>query len=245
MKRYPSLFAAFMSKTVALAIVATLLVSTLVFSVGAQQMSAQKSRSASLNQEQRILHVLNRLGFGARPGDVERVKAIGLDSYINQQLNPGGISDSVLEAKLQDRNLSTLTMTTAQLLEKYPKPGDPVMTAQDSKSTESMPNSPALPANNPLANNPNELNPNPQDNEAYRKAIRDFYQQNGLQPPARILSELQAARMLRAVYSERQLQEVMVDFWTNHFNVFAGKGVDRYMLTAYDRDTIRPNSMGK
>src|SRR5207253_6949242 len=45
--------------------------------------------------------------------------------------------------------------------------------------------------------------------------------------------------------SERQLQEVMVDFWTNHFNVFAGKGADRWLLTSYDRDTIRPHTLGK
>lgn len=261
---------AFMSKAVALSMAATLLLSMLAFGAGAQQMSAPKARNTSLAQEQRILHVLNRLGFGARPGDVERVKTMGLDTYINQQLNPGSISDTALEAKLQDRNLSTLTMTTAQLFEKYPQPGQllrqldrrgdlpndlanardnrvkggnnaPAEKTDDSQAkTESMPGPPAMPANNP-----NELNSNPQNNEAYRKAIRDYYQQNGLQPPARILAELQASRMLRAVYSERQLQEVMVDFWTNHFNVFAGKGVDRYMLTAYDRDTIRPNSMGK
>jgi uncharacterized protein (DUF1800 family) len=47
------------------------------------------------------------------------------------------------------------------------------------------------------------------------------------------------------VYSERQLQEVMVDFWTNHFNVFAGKGADRWLLPSYDRDTIRPNALAK
>src|SRR6267143_6870458 len=62
--------------------------------------------------------------------------------------------------------------------------------------------------------------------------------------PQRIVGELQASRILRAVYSERQLNEVMVDFWTNHFNVFAAKGADRWMLTSYDRDTIRPNSLG-
>src|SRR4029079_11887024 len=50
---------------------------------------------------------------------------------------------------------------------------------------------------------------------------------------------------LRAVYSERQLQEVMVDFWTNHFNIFANKGADRWLLPAYDRDTIRPNALSK
>src|SRR5690348_18474763 len=62
----------------------------------------------SLTEDQRILHVLNRLGFGARPGDVERVKAMGLDNYINQQLNPEKISDSVAENKLAE--LTTLNI---------------------------------------------------------------------------------------------------------------------------------------
>ena len=87
-----------------------------------------------------------------------------------------------------------------------------------------------------------ELNP---QSEEYRKILADYYEQNGLQRPQRIVAELQASRILRAVYSERQLQEVMVDFWTNHFNVFAGKGADRWLLPAYDRDTIRPNALGK
>ncbi|MEP6570912.1 MAG: DUF1800 domain-containing protein, partial [Acidobacteriota bacterium] len=88
-------------------------------------------------------------------------------------------------------------------------------------------------------------NANPLDNAKYRQALREYYQQNGLQLPQRISVELQSSRILRAVYSERQLQEVMVDFWTNHFNVFAGKGADRWLLVSYDRDTIRPNAMGK
>src|SRR6185295_13649039 len=111
------------------------------------------------------------------------------------------------------------------------KPGDNEMMAPDAKSPQTMP-APPTPAS--------PADPNPQNNEAYRKAVRDYYQQNGLQPPQRIMAELQSARILRAVYSERQLQEVMVDFWTNHFNVFANKGADRYLLTSYDRDTIRP-----
>ena len=89
------------------------------------------------------------------------------------------------------------------------------------------------------------VNGDPRDTEKYRQAIREYYLQNGLQRPQRISAELQASRILRAVYSERQLQEVMVDFWSNHFNVFAGKGADRWLLVSYDRDTIRPNAMGK
>jgi uncharacterized protein (DUF1800 family) len=179
-----------------------------------------------LSEEQRIVHVLNRLGFGARPGDVERVKSIGLENYINQQLNPEKIADTVAENKVKD--LTVLEMPTAELYEKYPQPGQLLRRLQQQGMLEADLKNP----------------PNPQD-EKYRKVLQDYYLQNGLQRPQRIVAELQASRILRAVYSERQLQEVMVDFWTNHFNVFAGKGADRWLLPAYDRDTIRPNAMGK
>src|SRR6266478_5092439 len=90
--------------------------------ISAQSMKTAASKStAKLTQDQRILHVLNRLGFGARPGDVERVKAMGVDKYIEQQLSPDKIDDAVSEAKLQ--NLETLRMPTAELYEKYPQPG--------------------------------------------------------------------------------------------------------------------------
>jgi uncharacterized protein (DUF1800 family) len=65
------------------------------------------------------------------------------------------------------------------------------------------------------------------------------------QAPRYVILELQQAKLLRAVYSQRQLQEVMVDFWTNHFNVFAGKGADKWLVTSYDRDTIRPHALGR
>src|ERR1044071_9723749 len=99
-----------MRKSIAL-ILLILLTQPLVF--------AQKSRA--LTVQQRIVHLLNRLGFGARPGYVERVKKMGLENYINQQLNPEKISDSVAENKVRD--LSVLNMTTAELYEKYPQPG--------------------------------------------------------------------------------------------------------------------------
>jgi uncharacterized protein (DUF1800 family) len=189
------------------------------------------AKNRRLSDEQQIIHVLNRLGFGARPGDVERVKSIGLENYINQQLNPETIPDTVAQNKLID--LSVLNMTTAELYEKYPQPGQVFrqLQARGMLAADSQ----ADPKNN------TELNP---QNEKYRKVLQEYYQQNGLMQPQRIVAELQASRILRAVYSERQLQEVMVDFWTNHFNVFAGKGADRWLLPAYDRDTIRPNALG-
>jgi uncharacterized protein (DUF1800 family) len=184
-----------------------------------------------LSDEQRIIHVLNRLGFGARPGDLERVKSIGIENYINQQLNPEKISDTVAENKLKD--LTVLDMSTVELYAKYPQPGQLLRQLQQQGMLSGD-----------LAADPQNNQPNPQ-NEKYRKFLEDYYVKNGLQRPQRIMAELQASRILRAVYSERQLQEVMVDFWTNHFNVFAGKGADRWLLPSYDRDTIRPNAMGK
>ena len=198
-------------------------------------MLAAPPKTHGLNEQQRILHVLNRLGFGARPGDVERVKAMGLENYINQQLNPEKISDTVAENKLKD--LSTLNMSTSELYAKFPQPGQLLRQLQ---ARGMLPEGIQMPDNqqNPPAGNP-------RDNEKYRKVIEDYYRENGLQRPQRIIAELQASRILRAVYSERQLQEVMVDFWTNHFNVFAGKGADRWLLPSYDRDTIRPYAMSK
>src|SRR5229473_844877 len=63
--------------------------------------------------------------------------------------------------------------------------------------------------------------------------------------PQRVVEELAMAKVARAIYSERQLQQVMDDFWFNHFNVFAGKGEDRWFLTAYEREVIQPHTLGK
>ena len=64
-------------------------------------------------------------------------------------------------------------------------------------------------------------------------------------PQAVVQGELTQAKLLRAIYGERQLDEVMTDFWMNHFNVFINKGPDRYMITSYERDVIRPHALGK
>src|ERR1700752_5303581 len=231
--------------------------------------SAQKrTKSQNLTEEQRIVHVLNRLGFGARPGDVERVKSMGLENYINQQLNPEKITDTVADNKVSDLNV--LNMSTAELYEKFPQPGQLLRQLQArgmlpadlaearenrvkggaNTSSAEMPKNDSMPTQemspDAARNNQNPQPPgNPLENEKYRKVLQDYSRENGLQQPQRIMAELHASRILRAVYSERQLQEVMVDFWTNHFNVFAGKGADRWLLPSYDRDTIRPNAMSK
>src|SRR5437879_13315380 len=76
-----------------------------------------------------------------------------------------------------------------------------------------------------------------------RQELQELYAMQ--KRPARITAELQAAKMVRAVTSERQLQEVMVDFWFNHFNVFANKGDVRWYVSAYEREAIRSHALGK
>src|SRR2546423_2725281 len=251
----------------ALVSAAAIFTSDFAINAGAE---SSKEVANKLKEDQKILHALNRLGFGARPGDVERVKAMGLDKYIELQLHPEKLDDSAAEAKLQ--NLETLRMSSADLYEKYPQPGQLLRQLQkrndlpadlaaardnrvkgganattnsnqpkvgDSMSAE-MPANQNTPAN-AAANN----NANPMNNAEYRRAVYEYFKENNLRPPQFLTGELQMSRILRAVYSERQLQEVLVDFWTNHFNVFAGKGADRWLLTSFDRDTIRPHTMGK
>ncbi|HJR08589.1 MAG TPA: DUF1800 domain-containing protein [Pyrinomonadaceae bacterium] len=234
--------------------------------VGAQM--ASSSKSARLSEDQRIVHILSRLGFGARPGDVERVRKIGLERYVEQQLAPEGIEDAAAEAKLS--GLSSYRMTTAELFRKYPQPGQLVRALQrqgrlpadlaalaDSRKggepdaamrAGAKPDAEGAMSNDAAAMKPGSNEPEAARGDArrdYRQAIQEYYRENNLLQPARITAELQASRILRAVYSERQLQEVLVDFWTNHFNVYAGKGADRWLLVSYDRDTIRPHTLGK
>ncbi|MGB8507622.1 MAG: DUF1800 domain-containing protein [Pyrinomonadaceae bacterium] len=259
------------------------------------QSSPKHQVSASITEEQRIVHVLNRFGFGPRPGDIERVRQAGLERYIEGQLNPNKLEDSTLEAKL--KNLTTLKMMNGELLAKYPNPGQLLRQLQrrgqlppelaalvearqkgQADSSKTQPGASDADAEKMLAEamnapgkinaqsgQPQEMNaaatgtqadrpglPNVAGNggddnperRASRRAVMEYMRDNGLQPPQRIMAELQASRILRAVYSERQLQEVMVEFWTNHFNIFAQKGADKWFLTAYDRDVIRPHALG-
>jgi uncharacterized protein (DUF1800 family) len=245
-------------RALALLSVWTLLVGTLALGVGAQpQQKAQR-----LSEEQRILHVLNRLGFGARPGDVERVRAVGLERYIEQQLFPEKISDAVAEAKV--KNLPALQLSTPELFAKYPQPNAllrimerrgevppelaPIVAARKkTEAAQNAPNAPMMDESGAMSKPEGAAKEDEvqQNNVAARRAFRDYLAKNGLRAPQQLTAELQASRILRAVYSERQLQEVMVDFWTNHFNVFAGKAADRWLLISYDRDTIRPNTFAK
>jgi uncharacterized protein (DUF1800 family) len=330
--------------------------------------------ASSADDQRRSLHALNRLTFGPRPGEVQRVMSIGVDRWIDQQLHPDKIDDSALDARLEP--FRTLHMSTRELAENFPD-GQEINQVMSGK--KSMPSDPALkmiyqvqiarqqerkdkdkekdrqqesgksanpaaaeqtnttPAANPTmapggtsADNaemnspmnsksaagdsadpkaagensdaatsapPPKLTPAEQEqarlreerlyadldvqqlvsvpaDQRFRKVLsmsptaqlafadalrggkgQEFLE--GLGPkqkeillamnnPAGVVTgELAQAKLVRAIYSERQLEEVMTDFWFNHFNVFAEKGVDRLLITSYERDVIRPRALGK
>jgi uncharacterized protein (DUF1800 family) len=163
-----------------------------------------------------VEHVLNRVAFGPRPGDIARVQAMGIDAYVEAQLRPERIDDSTLEARLAE--MTTLTMSTKDLVEQYFRPAEEARRiAQAAQGTD---NAPPNGAARPLA---------------VVQAAAGQRQVN---------NELMQAKMLRAALSERQLQEVLTDFWFNHFNIFIGKGQVRQYVLEYERDVIRPRVLG-
>lgn len=219
-----------------------------------------ETKLAALTEEQKILHLLNRLGYGVRPGDVEKVKQIGINKYIEQQLNPTREADSAVLPRLE--KFDVLNMSNDELFAKYPNQGAVlqavaqrnglnrrdlqgirrVQNVEVPKNPDQMMNGQMNAPKSPAQKNENEMTA--EERKQYQQEIVELYREYNLGRPQQITQQLNASRILRAVYSENQLQEAMVDFWTNHFNVFAGKGATRWFLPEYDRDVIRPNALG-
>ncbi len=262
-----------------------------------------------MDAQKRAVHVLNRLTFGPRPGDVDRVTQIGIDRWIDLQLHPDKIDDSAVDAKLAP--FRTLRMDTKEIVENFPPnqlikqiadgkaemPRDPTKRAvyeaqlqryedkQDKKEEASKNELPADSAQPSEAEQtrraerrqaslrtqelldlpPDErmkeiLQMSPEDRRALATTTKGTKADaliEGMNPKQKetvmalnnpeqvVVNELTQAKLLRAIYSERQLDEVMTDFWINHFNIFINKGADRYLLTSYERDAIRPHALGK
>jgi uncharacterized protein (DUF1800 family) len=228
-----------------------------------------------LTTDEAIYHALNRLAYGPRPGDLERIKQMGLAKWIDQQLNPGSISDSAVESRLNV--YPTLRMSSAQLIAEYPNPKQAARQAglskqefraqqvaqkqsdatstvgmsshQDKGSSTSESSQAAMTAStdspSPMKLNPATAGPVGKDAlsadpNAVPRGISDDSRR-----PQRVVEELAMAKVTRAIYSERQLQQVMDDFWFNHFNVYAGKGEVKWYLTSYERDVIQPHALGR
>ncbi len=154
---------------------------------------------ASSSEHLKVLHVLNRLSLGIRPGDIEQVESMGVERYIQAQLSPQQI---VMPARLTQQlaQLDSLQMTPEHLQQTYRAPGKDAT---------------------------------PDVRKAYRQGLQTVRRQ-AIQ-----------ARFLRATESPRQLEEAMVEFWFNHFNVYVNKGQDRLWIGSYEEAAIRPHVLGK
>src|SRR6202167_1796167 len=282
--------------------------------------------ATSMDAQKHAVHALNRLTYGPRPGDVERVTQIGVDKWIDLQLHPDKIDDSALEARLAP--FRTLSMGTKEIVENFPPeqlikqiaegkasmPRDPteraVYEAQLQRYENKQERKQGAAKGNPQntsevagASNGNasaskdddgssadpaktqrreerrlanlktqelldlpadermkqilQMSPEEQRALAITKGAKAEALTSGMSPKQKetmmalnnpqqvVANELMQAKLLRAIYSERQLDEVMTDFWFNHFNIFINKGADRYLLTGYERDAIRPHVLGK
>jgi uncharacterized protein (DUF1800 family) len=165
--------------------------------------AAQQAQGAALTPRARAAYVLDRIGYGPRPGDLARVMAMGAGAYIDRQLDPGSIPENPrLAAELAP--LATLRMSPVDLFRAFGPP-------------------------RPLPG----MRRDPEQVKAARQRGRI------------VLQQLIAARLARALDSDRQLEQVMTAFWFNHFNVFAGKGLDYLWIGSFEEQAIRPHSLGK
>src|SRR5216684_817158 len=169
----------------------------------ASSLALPRSSEAAPAGDRQVLHILDRLAFGPTPADFRYVKAVGIERYIAEQLDPNSLADPPELAALL-AGLETLRLDPIELFIRY---------------------GPLRPADG--------VKPSPDDIKARREAARV------------IVREAAEARVLRALYSPRQLEQVMVDFWFNHFNVFAQKGLDHLWIGAYEAAAIRPHALGR
>jgi uncharacterized protein (DUF1800 family) len=213
----------FVQQLLSMLLIVALFAPLSVFGTGGESI-----KTKPLTEDQKILHTLNRLGFGARPSDVEKVRSMGLKNYIEKQLDAATVPDSIAESKV--RNLEIFGMTTSEIFSKYPNPAGLLRSLEGNRNQ----------AQN--QNNAEEMT-DAQRRERQQK-LREYYQKYDLKPATQLLPQIVSNRVMRAVYSERQLQEVMVDFWQNHFNVFAGKAAVRWYIPSYERDVLRKNALG-
>ncbi len=241
-----------------------LVIAGLVLSLG--PLAAKKALDTAakfrqkLNKQQQVEHAISRLSFGAKPGDFEAVSRMGVKKWIEHQLNPSSIAENpALEAKLAA--MRTLTLSTEDLVTQYPTPQ--VLTAVAS-GRMNMPEDPELRAvyerlsERYKSRIERKKTKGEEEEEVAKKGIEERLRRRvgsmtteersevlrKTAPQQAVAGELTEAKIYRAVLSERQLNEVLADFWFNHFNIYLEKGADKWLTTAYERDAIRPHVLG-
>ena len=176
-------------------------------------------KKAGLTEQEAALHLLNRFTFGPRPGQVEEVVKQGLENWFLEQLQPAKDNETV---RVKLSSYSALTMSTDSIVNTYLQPAQLLRLAIakgyiDKDSVDKT------------------------DRPAYREALKKLQTDYGFRPLQELQRELINQKVIRAVYSDAQLQEVLTDFWFNHFNVSLTKNQVQQLVLPYERDAIRPN----
>ncbi|HEY5061019.1 MAG TPA: DUF1800 domain-containing protein [Gemmatimonadaceae bacterium] len=179
---------------------------------------ASVPRNMELTRDQALQQVLNRLTFGPRPGDAAYVASVGLDRWIDRQLDPASIPDTLAERVLG--TLETQRKRAWELIADHPDPQEVQARLNQLSAARGDPT----------------VTYSSGDSALLRRAQ---------QTAGQLTNEILAAPLIRAVASERQVQEVMTSFWENHFSVYLQKSPNRYSMVEYDRDVIRPHALGK
>jgi uncharacterized protein (DUF1800 family) len=300
----------------------------LILVVGSLRGQATDSFSRKLSRDQQVVHVLNRLAYGPRSGDVEEVRRVGIERWVRLQLNPERRPQNPLLLS-QLKTLKSMNLSSRQIFEDYQQV--PLFAAPPTPLAQLLPPAQVnkLDAGTPderraiLTSLPSDLRkkvllvvqPKAMEGlddiqaEAFilrridaeerqaelrrlRPPITELLTQQEIdtvmrgtdeqkmmlltsldpdkrkkvlrvvptaampfgfrreamaaaQPAQLVMVELIEAKLFRAIDSARQLEEVLADFWLNHFNVFNGKGSVRFLLTSYERDAIRPHVFGR
>jgi uncharacterized protein (DUF1800 family) len=180
-------------------------------------------KKAGLTERQAAAHLLNRFTFGVRPGDVDELVKIGLEKWFSQQL-AAGQKDDELNKRLAFYD--AINLSNAEVVKLFPKNAQILRLAIKDGLI-------------------NKDSVNLSDMKKYRATLAKYMLDKGYRPQAELFRQLVNQKILRAVYSNNQLQEVLTDFWFNHFNVSITKNICAEYIPAYERDVIRPNVNGR
>ena len=179
-------------------------------------------KSAGLTEREAAAHLLSRFTYGATPGQIDEVVNMGLEKWFEQQLN-NTLADDSLNHRLG--GYDALKLSNEQIVNTFPRGAQIVrMAIKDGKVNKDSVKT---------------------DKNEYRQQLQTYMQQNGLRPVQELYRQFISQKIVRAAYSNNQLQEILTDFWFNHFNVSLTKNDCAQFIPNYERDAIRPNVFGK
>lgn len=200
-----------------------LIVSTAFISVDPSSTNIRMPyQQAGLTNEQAAAHLLNRFSFGIQPGQIQEVVKMGLENWLQQQLE-ASLPETELEKRLN--GFDALKMSNEEIVNHYLTPAQILRLGIQEKIIR----------NDSLSNT---------DREKYREELAKVMRVSGVKPVQELHRQLVNQKVLRALYSNNQLKEVLTDFWFNHFNVSLTKGQSQQYVMSYERDAIRPHVFG-